>query len=145
MGRGEYILSDDPRDFEQFGTMEYRGRPFLVVTNEPKRRGPPPSAQRLCARMIFVNSAAPLAIGDLARQLGIARIDANTLAQTMLKAGENPAPCSWHLFVGGQGEGGMTPPVQEHAARPQGTLHGLGRARVETPHLKPPPVSSINA
>ena len=41
MGRGEYVLSDDPRDFEQFGTtMEYRGRPFLVVDNVPKLRGP---------------------------------------------------------------------------------------------------------
>ena len=88
MGRGEYVLSDDPRDFEQFGTTEYRGRPFLVIDNVPKRRGPPPSALRLRARMIFVTSAAPLSIGDLARQLGIARIDANTLAQTMLKAGE---------------------------------------------------------
>jgi hypothetical protein len=36
VGRGEYVLSDDPRDFEQFGTMEYRGRPFLVVDNVPK-------------------------------------------------------------------------------------------------------------
>ena len=88
VGRGEYVLSDDPRDFEQFGTTEYRGRPFLVIDNVPKRRGPPPSALRLRARMIFVTSAAPLSIGDLARQLGIARIDANTLAQTMLKAGE---------------------------------------------------------
>jgi hypothetical protein len=88
VGRGEYVLSDDPRAFEHFRTMEYRGRPFLVVDNVPKRRGPPPSAQRLRARMFFVNSAAPLSIGVLARQLGIARIDANTLAQTMLKAGE---------------------------------------------------------
>jgi hypothetical protein len=88
VGHGEYVLSDDLRDFKQFGPMEYRGRPFLVVDKVPKRRGPAPSAQRLCARMIFVNSAAPLSIEVLARQLGIARIDANTLAQTMLKAGE---------------------------------------------------------
>ena len=88
MGRGEYVRSDNPRAFEQFGTMEYRGRPFLVADNVPKRRGPPPSAQRLRARMIFVHWMAPLSIGDLARQLGIARIDANTLAQAMLKAGE---------------------------------------------------------
>jgi hypothetical protein len=44
VGRGEYVLSDDPWAFEQFGTMEYRGRSFLVVDNVPKRRGPPPSA-----------------------------------------------------------------------------------------------------
>ena len=88
MGRGEYVLSDDPRDFAQFGTTEYRGRPFLVIDNVPKRRGPPPSAQRLRARMIFVPWMAPPSIGDPARQLGIARIDAHTLAQPTPKAGE---------------------------------------------------------
>ena len=38
VGRAKYVLSGDPRHFERFGTTEYRGRPFLVVDNVPKRR-----------------------------------------------------------------------------------------------------------
>jgi DNA-binding transcriptional regulator YhcF (GntR family) len=29
-GTRRYLLSDEPRAFEQFGTVEYRGRPFLI-------------------------------------------------------------------------------------------------------------------
>jgi hypothetical protein len=37
-GSRKYTLSSDPRAYEQFGTIEYRGRPFLIVNNDVRKK-----------------------------------------------------------------------------------------------------------
>jgi hypothetical protein len=36
VGCGKYVLSDDPRAYQRFDTLEYRRCPFLVVNNRPE-------------------------------------------------------------------------------------------------------------
>ena len=52
------------------------------------KQGRPPSEKRINARLIFANAAGPLSIGDIATLLGVQRVDANVLIQSMLAAGE---------------------------------------------------------
>jgi hypothetical protein len=40
-GSRKYTLSSDPRAYEQFGTIEYRGRPFLIVNNDVRKKSAP--------------------------------------------------------------------------------------------------------
>jgi predicted transcriptional regulator len=52
------------------------------------KQGRPPSENRINARLIFANAAGALSIADVATRLGVQRVDANALIQSMLAAGE---------------------------------------------------------